>query len=219
MREFTARGFAIIMISSELPEIIGMCDRVAVFRQGAHRCDARRLRADQCRGRSCATQPRENHMNTPESSLPPRRHAARQADRAEVALHAPLEPLARCSIRSSVCSSSASSWSFACDSFLSGANFVNVAAPGLDHRDHRGRHDLRDPDRRHRSFGRRGHGVLGHAGGRADGAPACRGRCAGLSVCGRPWLRSGATASSWRTLECRRSSSPSRPWASPAASA
>jgi ribose transport system ATP-binding protein len=35
MRELTANGYAIIMISSELPEIVGMCDRVAVFRQGA----------------------------------------------------------------------------------------------------------------------------------------------------------------------------------------
>ncbi|MGI4983783.1 MAG: sugar ABC transporter ATP-binding protein [Janthinobacterium lividum] len=34
MRELTARGYAIIMISSELPEIVGMSDRVAVFRQG-----------------------------------------------------------------------------------------------------------------------------------------------------------------------------------------
>jgi ribose transport system ATP-binding protein len=34
MREFTSRGFAIIMISSELPEVIGMCDRVAVFKSG-----------------------------------------------------------------------------------------------------------------------------------------------------------------------------------------
>jgi ribose transport system ATP-binding protein len=35
MREFTAHGNAIIMISSELPEVIGMSDRVCVFRQGA----------------------------------------------------------------------------------------------------------------------------------------------------------------------------------------
>jgi ribose transport system ATP-binding protein len=34
MRELTARGYSIIMISSELPEVVGMCDRVAVFRQG-----------------------------------------------------------------------------------------------------------------------------------------------------------------------------------------
>jgi ribose transport system ATP-binding protein len=34
MREFTARGNAIVMISSELPEVIGMCDRVAVFKSG-----------------------------------------------------------------------------------------------------------------------------------------------------------------------------------------
>ncbi|KXV79743.1 hypothetical protein AD936_00770, partial [Gluconobacter japonicus] len=30
----TAEGYAIIMISSELPEVVGMCDRVAVFSHG-----------------------------------------------------------------------------------------------------------------------------------------------------------------------------------------
>lgn len=35
MRQLTREGYAIICISSELPEIIGLCDRVAVFRQGA----------------------------------------------------------------------------------------------------------------------------------------------------------------------------------------
>ncbi|MES2743399.1 MAG: sugar ABC transporter ATP-binding protein [Pseudomonadota bacterium] len=35
MRSLTEQGYAIILISSELPEIVGMCDRVAVFRQGA----------------------------------------------------------------------------------------------------------------------------------------------------------------------------------------
>jgi ribose transport system ATP-binding protein len=35
MRELTGRGYSIILISSELPEIVGMCDRVAVFKQGA----------------------------------------------------------------------------------------------------------------------------------------------------------------------------------------
>lgn len=34
MREFAARGHSIIMISSELPEVIGMSDRVCVFRSG-----------------------------------------------------------------------------------------------------------------------------------------------------------------------------------------
>ena len=34
MRELTDRGFSIVMISSELPEIVGMCDRVCVFRGG-----------------------------------------------------------------------------------------------------------------------------------------------------------------------------------------
>ena len=35
MRSLTEQGYAIIMISSELPEVIGMCDRVAVFHKGA----------------------------------------------------------------------------------------------------------------------------------------------------------------------------------------
>jgi ribose transport system ATP-binding protein len=34
MRGLTERGYAIVMVSSELPEIVGMCDRVAVFMQG-----------------------------------------------------------------------------------------------------------------------------------------------------------------------------------------
>jgi ribose transport system ATP-binding protein len=34
MREFAAKGHSIIMISSELPEVIGMSDRVCVFRSG-----------------------------------------------------------------------------------------------------------------------------------------------------------------------------------------
>nr|MBF0685014.1 sugar ABC transporter ATP-binding protein [Pseudomonas sp.] len=34
MREFTAQGNSIVMISSDLPEVIGMSDRVCVFRQG-----------------------------------------------------------------------------------------------------------------------------------------------------------------------------------------
>jgi ribose transport system ATP-binding protein len=35
MRRLTEEGYSIIFISSELPEIVGLCDRVAVFRQGA----------------------------------------------------------------------------------------------------------------------------------------------------------------------------------------
>lgn len=34
MRELTTRGYAIVMISSELPEVVGMCDRVVVFKSG-----------------------------------------------------------------------------------------------------------------------------------------------------------------------------------------
>ena len=32
--EMAERGLAILMISSELPELLGMCDRVAVMREG-----------------------------------------------------------------------------------------------------------------------------------------------------------------------------------------
>jgi ribose transport system ATP-binding protein len=35
MRELTRQGKSIVMISSELPEIVGMCDRVAVFSGGS----------------------------------------------------------------------------------------------------------------------------------------------------------------------------------------
>jgi rhamnose transport system ATP-binding protein len=34
MRELTAQGTAVVMVSSELPEILGMSDRVIVMRQG-----------------------------------------------------------------------------------------------------------------------------------------------------------------------------------------
>ena len=34
MRQLTERGYSIVMVSSELPEVIGMCDRVAVFWEG-----------------------------------------------------------------------------------------------------------------------------------------------------------------------------------------
>ena len=35
MRALTEQGYAIVMVSSELPEIVGMSDRVAVFREGS----------------------------------------------------------------------------------------------------------------------------------------------------------------------------------------
>jgi len=34
MRELSSQGKAIIMVSSELPEILAVCDRIAVFRGG-----------------------------------------------------------------------------------------------------------------------------------------------------------------------------------------
>ena len=34
MNELAAKGYAILMISSELPELLGMCDRIYVMSQG-----------------------------------------------------------------------------------------------------------------------------------------------------------------------------------------
>jgi ribose transport system ATP-binding protein len=35
IREMTSRGMAVILVSSDLPELIGMCDRIAIMREGA----------------------------------------------------------------------------------------------------------------------------------------------------------------------------------------
>jgi len=35
IRDMTAKGMAVILVSSDLPELIGMCDRIAVMRDGA----------------------------------------------------------------------------------------------------------------------------------------------------------------------------------------
>ena len=35
IRQLADAGTAVLMISSELPEIVGMCDRVVVMREGA----------------------------------------------------------------------------------------------------------------------------------------------------------------------------------------
>ena len=34
MQDLAARGLAVLMISSELPEVLGMSDRIAVMRSG-----------------------------------------------------------------------------------------------------------------------------------------------------------------------------------------
>ncbi len=46
MGELAARGMAIVMISSELPEILGMSDRIAVMHGGTDRRHARPRRGD-----------------------------------------------------------------------------------------------------------------------------------------------------------------------------
>jgi ribose transport system ATP-binding protein len=35
IRAMTAKGMAVILVSSDLPELLGMCDRIAVMRDGA----------------------------------------------------------------------------------------------------------------------------------------------------------------------------------------
>lgn len=45
MMDLAARGMAILMISSELPEILGMCDRIAVMRAGSLRGELTREEA------------------------------------------------------------------------------------------------------------------------------------------------------------------------------
>jgi rhamnose transport system ATP-binding protein len=47
MGELAARGMAILMISSELPEILGMSDRIAVMRRGSIVATLERQHADQ----------------------------------------------------------------------------------------------------------------------------------------------------------------------------
>ena len=49
MRQLQARGIAIVMISSELPEILGMCDRIAIMRAGTIRAILDRAEATQSR--------------------------------------------------------------------------------------------------------------------------------------------------------------------------
>jgi len=58
IRDMTAKGMAVILVSSDLPELIGMCDRIAVMRDGAitEIIEARGLREDdllnRCYGRA-----------------------------------------------------------------------------------------------------------------------------------------------------------------------
>ena len=40
LRDLAARGVAIVMVSSELPEVLGMSDRIVVMREGRVSADA-----------------------------------------------------------------------------------------------------------------------------------------------------------------------------------
>jgi ribose transport system ATP-binding protein len=54
MGELVKRGAAILMISSELPEILGMSDRVIVMREGRIAGEFTRAEANQEKILSCA---------------------------------------------------------------------------------------------------------------------------------------------------------------------
>jgi ribose transport system ATP-binding protein len=55
MNELVAAGAGILLISSELPEVLGMCDRILVMRRGAVAGELRREEATQEKLLSYAT--------------------------------------------------------------------------------------------------------------------------------------------------------------------
>jgi rhamnose transport system ATP-binding protein len=55
MSELARRGLAVLMISSELPEVLGMADRVLVMREGRLTSELRRDEADEERVMRAAT--------------------------------------------------------------------------------------------------------------------------------------------------------------------
>ena len=63
IRDMTARGLAVLMTSSDLPELIGMCDRILVVRDGAIAADlpaeglTEEALLNQCYGRAAAAVP------------------------------------------------------------------------------------------------------------------------------------------------------------------
>ena len=200
LRELAARGKALVVVSSELEELMALCDRIAVLsdgRAGRRRSIARRA------GRGGAS--------------PPRRSAATHGMAGAVSVaaatarlaHAEYVGLARgcsscCVLRSSARLS---------EHFLTRLTFTTLAnqIPALD-RD-RGRHDARADRRRHRPVGRLGAGAgLGGAGDRAGrlalAAAARARRCAWSSAC------SPASSTAWSPCagRCPRSSSRSACW-------
>jgi rhamnose transport system ATP-binding protein len=63
MTELAAQGMAILMISSELPEILGMSDRVLVMREGRMTAQFSRADATQEKIMLAATQSVEGVLN------------------------------------------------------------------------------------------------------------------------------------------------------------
>jgi ribose transport system ATP-binding protein len=55
LRESAARGVAILLISSDLPELLGLCDRIAVMRRGRIAGLFRREEATEENVIACAT--------------------------------------------------------------------------------------------------------------------------------------------------------------------
>ena len=61
--ELASQGLAILLISSELPELIGMCDRIVVLREGRQTATFTRAEADAER-----VTPRSDGCGTPNAT-------------------------------------------------------------------------------------------------------------------------------------------------------
>ena len=116
------RGLAILMASSELPEILGLCDRVYVMREGASHGGAGRAETQQ-RKKSCTSRRCTDGQDAEKPSA--RRGPCRGADRAD---HRRLVHLAV---------------------FPEARQSSQRAAPGRHVRHSRHRHDLRHSDQGH----------------------------------------------------------------------
>ena len=195
------RASACIVISSELPEIIGICDRVLVMREGAHRGRGRRPQrhADHAgehhgarhrrRGLSARSERRSEIGRTKCHERDDRRSAAKRGFPAAPRLSA----AARCRSAASIQAvGMLPVLILLCIGFqylsdrpvLQPAEHLDRRAAGLDQHRAGGRHDLRHPDRRHRPVGRLGPGGLGRwprviavARSRAGACSASRRRC------------------------------------------
>ncbi len=172
--ELAQKGIGVIVISSELPEIIGICDRVLVMREGhiegevggpsgkpitqenimALAAGVRALTGRRATGRTKMAK-----ADTSGAAAAPSGGAGLSAQQVRMrgddpgARHAahPADPVHRLPLSVG-------------RPVLHAAEHLDRGAAGLDQHRARGRHDLRHPDRRHRPVGGLDPGGLGHGG-------------------------------------------------------